>query len=320
MKATTVKAIGLSYGNVNGVCDTPLMGVLKGLTIGQDEADTQEIEAEFYDSPFEIVYSGKPVTMTFELTNYELSELPALFGGTYNSSTNDYDGAVDAYTSEHAWRLDFARGNRSIYLYRGLTVGTLKKDADGALNYAVTITALTYSANGTDKVYRIEGENVTPPTPVAPVPTSFNDFYVDATIQHDEIQNNVYVLAMLDDDDQSWVVRVNYPNGSVSYPCGSIGSIDASVYIWGLNIDSDESCDNLDSNNWDDNDRWEMFVDNSTGVQHDKFVDVYLTGACEIVGENDYMASLILTNANGQTIRTIVQGDVYTEINLPYRD
>jgi hypothetical protein len=157
-KKTTVKPIALGYRNVGATGDyTPLMGVLKGLAIGQDEPDSTEIEAEFYDAPFDIFYDGNPVTMTFELTNYDLSELPQLFGGSFNDSTNIYEGAPNAYTSEHEWKLDFGRGNASLVIYKGLTVGTLKKDADGALNYSVTITALVYNDGENDHMYKIVG-------------------------------------------------------------------------------------------------------------------------------------------------------------------
>lgn len=157
-KKTTLKPISLGYravGAESNVEYTPLMGVLKGLTIGQDEPDSTEIEAEFYDSPFDIVYDGQPVTMTFELANYDLSELPALFGGTYDSKTGTYDGATNAFTSEHEWKLDFQRGFDSLIICKGLTIGTLKKDADGALNYSVTITALVYNDGTTDHLYKI---------------------------------------------------------------------------------------------------------------------------------------------------------------------
>ena len=164
-KKTTLKPISLGYRNVGASGDyTPLMGVLKGLAIAQDEPDSTEIEAEFYDAPFDIIYQGQPVTMTFELANYELSELPALFGGTYDSASNIYEGAASAYTSEHEWKLDFGRGNSALVIYKGLTVGTIKKEADGALNYSVTITALVYTTGeGTqdspyvDHMYKIVG-------------------------------------------------------------------------------------------------------------------------------------------------------------------
>ena len=158
-KKTTVKPISLGYRAVGGSGEyTPLMGVLKGLTIGQDEPDSTEIEAEFYDSPFDIFYDGNPVTMTFELANYELSELPALFGGSYDAGTDTYDGATNAYTSEHEWKLSFGRGHNSLIICKGLTIGTLKKDADGALNYSVTITALVYTdGSNNDHMYKIAG-------------------------------------------------------------------------------------------------------------------------------------------------------------------
>lgn len=155
-KKTTVKPIGLGYREVGGSGDyTSLMGVLKGLAIGQDEPDSTEIEAEFYDSPFDIFYDGKPVTMTFELANYDLSELPALFGGTYDSATGVYEGATNAFTSEHEWKLTFQRGFNALIICKGLTIGTLKKDADGALNYSVTITALVYNDGESDHMYKI---------------------------------------------------------------------------------------------------------------------------------------------------------------------
>lgn len=157
-KKTTLKPISLGYRNVGASGDyTPLMGVLKGLAIAQDEPDSTEIEAEFYDAPFDIIYQGQPVTMTFELANYELSELPALFGGSYNDATNTYEGATSAYTSEHEWKLDFGRGNSALVIVRGLTVGTIKKEADGALNYSVTITALVYNDGAADHMYKIIG-------------------------------------------------------------------------------------------------------------------------------------------------------------------
>ena len=116
MGKTTVKAISLLYGETGGSATTKLMGVLKGLSIGQDAPDSTEIEAEFYDSPFDVFYDGNPVTMTFELANYELSELPALFGGSYDAGTMTYEGAPNAFTSEHSWQLNFGRGHAALYI------------------------------------------------------------------------------------------------------------------------------------------------------------------------------------------------------------
>ena len=166
-KKTTVKAVALKYGTVGGDATTPLMGVLKGLTIGQDEPDSTEIEAEFYDTPFDIFYDGNPVTFTFELANYDLTELPDLVGGT--TTTDVYEGPTSAHTTEHSWQLEFGRGNFALYLYKGLTVGTIKKDEDGALNFAVTITALLHTtttgeganAVSTDHMYKIIGTKPT---------------------------------------------------------------------------------------------------------------------------------------------------------------
>ena len=158
-KKTTVKAVALKYGTVGGAATTPLMGVLKGLTIGQDEPDSTEIEAEFYDTPFDIFYDGNPVTFNFELANYDLSELPELFGGS--TSSDVYEGAATAHTTEHSWQLEFGRGNYALYIYKGLTIGTIKKDEDGALNFSVTITALNHTtgtgSEAEDHMYKIVG-------------------------------------------------------------------------------------------------------------------------------------------------------------------
>ena len=165
-KKTTLKPIGLGYrpvGSAESDEYTKFMGVLRGLTIAQDEPESTEIEAEFYDAPFDIFYQGNPVTMTFELANYALSELSPIFGGTYTAGTSStaevYEGAPSAFTSEKEWKLDFGRGFGSLVIYKGLTVGTLKKDADGALNYSVTITALVYTdGSQNDHMYKIIGD------------------------------------------------------------------------------------------------------------------------------------------------------------------
>ena len=158
-KRTTVKTAMLSFRDVAADGEyTKLSGVLKGLAIAQDEPDSTEIEAEFFDAPFDIVYDGKPVTFTFELANYDLAELPPLFGGTYDPATDTYEGAANAYTSEHEWKLEFQRGNKALVLYRGLTIGTIKKDEDGALNYSVTITALNWTdTNDVEHMYKVVG-------------------------------------------------------------------------------------------------------------------------------------------------------------------
>jgi len=170
-KKTTVKAVALKYGTVGGDATTPLMGVLKGLTVGQDEPESTEIEAEFFDTPFDIFYDGNPVTLNFELANYDLSELPALFGGDVGDREDVYEGAASAFTTEHSWQLEFGRGNYALYIYKGLTVGTIKKDADGALNFSVPITALAHetttgsgdSAVTTTRMYKIVGTKPSKP-------------------------------------------------------------------------------------------------------------------------------------------------------------
>lgn len=166
-KNTTLKATMLGYRNVGATSGnyTDLSGVLRGLTITQDEPESTSIDAEFFDSPFYIEYTGNPVTINFEWANYSLAELNALLGGTLTNASSSASESYDAPTSitsiEKEWKLDFGVGYKSLIIYRGALVATLKKDEDGALNYACTITSLNHNA-GTDsepnyRIYSIVG-------------------------------------------------------------------------------------------------------------------------------------------------------------------
>lgn len=163
---TTLRPISLGFravGSEDSVAYTPCMGVLKGLTVAQDTPDSTEIEAQFYDTPFDIVYDGKPLTFTFELANYKLSDLPKLFGGTYQAAdaSNDesYEAPSNVTTNEFEWKLGYSKGNKALVISKGLTMATVKQDDGGALNFSVTITALTYTdGDGVDHLYKIVGD------------------------------------------------------------------------------------------------------------------------------------------------------------------
>jgi len=155
MATTTLKAKMLGYRAVGATSGnyTDVAGVLKGLTITQDEPESTSIDAEFSDSPFYIEYTGNPVTINFELANYTLSELSDLFGGTVSSNT--YEAPTQITSTEKQWKLDFGVGFNSLIIYKGQLVGTLKKDEDGALNYACSITSLMESyTDGSTTKYR----------------------------------------------------------------------------------------------------------------------------------------------------------------------
>jgi len=167
-KNTTLKATMLGYREVGATSGnyTDLSGVLRGLTITQDEPESNSIDAEFFDSPFYIEYTGNPVTINFEWANYSLAELSALMGGTNTNGTNETAESYSAPTSltsiEKEWKLDFGEGYKSLIIYRGAFVATLKKDEDGALNYACTITSLNHNAGTTNapnyRIYSIVGD------------------------------------------------------------------------------------------------------------------------------------------------------------------
>lgn len=168
-KKTTLKPIKLEYrpvGSIDSVTYTPVMGLLNDFALAQDANDETNIESEFYDSPWDIIMTGKPVKMTFTLVNYALSDLPALFGGKYTAATSTaqelYLGATSAYSSEYEWKLTYQKGNAGAVIYRGKTTGTLKQENKGALGYAVTITALVLDGGtddpADDKMYGILGD------------------------------------------------------------------------------------------------------------------------------------------------------------------
>lgn len=160
MGKTTVKPISLAYrsvGSNNGYAF--LMGVLKGMSLGQDDGESVDIESQFFDSPFDVFYRGEPITLDFELANYDFDDLVSLFGGTTSVDTDGkpiYDTIGNGYSSEWEWVLNFERGLSSILIYDGITVGTIKKDSDGALNYSVRISAVVWTDNQeVDHLYRI---------------------------------------------------------------------------------------------------------------------------------------------------------------------
>lgn len=146
-----------------------VMGLLDDYALAQDSPDENDIGAAFYDSPWAIIYTGKPVKMTFTLVNYDLADLPALFGGTYTAATSTaqekYLGAASAYASEFEWKITYQKGINGVLLYRGSAIGTLKQDTNGALGYSVTITALVLDGGTNnpedDKMYALLGDAAT---------------------------------------------------------------------------------------------------------------------------------------------------------------
>ena len=164
MKRTTLKPKMLEYRSV-GSSDTytKLPGLLKGLTVTQDDPDSTEIEAEFFDSPWDIQFDGNPIVIEFDLVNFDFDELPDLIGGSNTAATSTaadvFEGPVSAFSSEWEWLLTFYRGNNALKIYDGITTATLNKDEDGALRYHFKITSKIYTdSNEVDHMYSIVGQ------------------------------------------------------------------------------------------------------------------------------------------------------------------
>ena len=172
-KKTTIKTISLKYGAVRTAIGTEptytnCQGILKGLTLETSDPDAKTIDSEIFSNPFATIYQGKPIVMKFELTNYELGDLPALIGGSYAAGTaatagppattataNTYDAPDDITPTNHEWKISFQSGFDSLVIFNGLTIGVAKKDAEGALNYQITITAQTLTVGNNNYSYRI---------------------------------------------------------------------------------------------------------------------------------------------------------------------
>ena len=170
-KKTTIKPIKLEYRDVESTGTyTELMGVAKGLSITQDTSDETLAEAEFYDSPFDIFYTGKPVKIAFDLTNFGLNELSALIGGTYTAAASGlqegYEAATAVTSVEKEWKLSFQRGNEAIVIYRGKTQATLKMESGAPVAYSFTITSLVTSGStlpaNDGKLYKFLGDEALP--------------------------------------------------------------------------------------------------------------------------------------------------------------
>lgn len=176
-KKTTIKTINLQYGDVRKAIATEpanytvCQGILKGLTLETSDPDAKTIDSEIFSNPFATIYQGKPIVMKFELTNYDLADLPDLIGGAYTAgkaatlategtpataaTANIYDAPDDITPTNHEWKISFQSGFDSLVIFNGLTIGVAKKDAEGALNYQITITAQTLTLGDNNYSYRI---------------------------------------------------------------------------------------------------------------------------------------------------------------------
>ena len=174
MGKTTLKLVDLAYGPQRTAFATPpatyteCKGLLKGFAMTQDDADAKDIENEFSPSPWDILYTGKPLKMAFSLVNFTLAELPPLIGGTYTAATyvqvltvSDTAPAVAAIGDKYV-------GQTAKKLFTATAANTF--DAGVAL---VSNTAYKSIADG--KLYVYDGTTVTISTT-----DMYNEKYQDA--------------------------------------------------------------------------------------------------------------------------------------------
>lgn len=171
-KKTTLKPIKLEYravGSADSAAYTAVMGLLNDFAIAQDSPDETNIESEFYDSPFDILYTGKPIKLTFTLVNYALEDLPALFGGTYTAATYTSVLAVTDTAPTTAAIGDKYVGITSKKIYTATAANTWDAGA--------TLTADTaYRSAADNKLYVYDGTTV-----AASDSIKYNEKYSGAT-------------------------------------------------------------------------------------------------------------------------------------------
>jgi len=159
----TLQPFNLQYRAVGGTEEYKEMkGVLDGMALSKDANTSTSISGQFYDNPLAIMEKGNPQKLAFELTQYSLADLPALFGGTYTaaSTTADetYDEPVDAFSTEYEWLISYKQGNTGYKIFRGHTIGSVKQDNNAGLNFSITITALVYNDGAEDHTTQIIGD------------------------------------------------------------------------------------------------------------------------------------------------------------------
>lgn len=159
----TLQPFNLQYRAVGGTeTYTDVKGVLDGMALSKDANTSTNITGQFYDNPLAIMEKGNPQKLSFELTQYALADLPALFGGTYTAKSatvpETYDEPVDAFSTELEWLISYKQGNTAYKIFRGHTIGSVKQDNNAGLNYSVSITALVYNDGTKDWTTQVIGE------------------------------------------------------------------------------------------------------------------------------------------------------------------
>lgn len=126
---------------------TEVMGLLKGMSGSQDAPSVTDILMQFYDSPALSIAKGNPFKLNFELIQYDLADLPALIGGTYDATGKIYTPAATVPMMFKEFVVDFGTGNAALVIYNGQIISNLNMPDDAALGIQISITALT-DANG----------------------------------------------------------------------------------------------------------------------------------------------------------------------------
>lgn len=141
----TYKCKSLSYAEVGAgteVSYTPLLGVLEGLSISQENASESAINGEFYDIPFDSVGTLGSYKIEFDLVKYKPGEIVAMEGGVFAASTGLYTMPSSSTKVYKRFKLEFYNGIDYIVIYKGKVAtnwdGTDLKTAPLKLHIVIT--------------------------------------------------------------------------------------------------------------------------------------------------------------------------------------
>lgn len=138
----TAQAMKLRYRDVAGTgAYTEVTGILKGLTLAQDATGSTPIVSQDGKTLLNILTST-PHTITLELVKYDLADLPALIGGTYDAIGKIYTPAATPPMIFKEFVVDYGTGFGAIIFYNGQVVSNMNMPDDAALGFQLTITAL----------------------------------------------------------------------------------------------------------------------------------------------------------------------------------
>lgn len=145
----TAQPMKLRYRDVAAAgAYTEVTGILKGWAMTQEATGTNPIKDLTGKTLLNILTSGVQ-QMTFELVKFDLADLPALIGGTYDSVGKVYKAASTPPMIFKEFVVDFGTGLGAQIFYNGQIMSNANMPDDAALGFQITVTALEDATGAT---------------------------------------------------------------------------------------------------------------------------------------------------------------------------